>query len=73
MTDRPVTTSFTEADRLQARQLLDEVMFGNHSNDSADAVIAQALCEARSHGWDLGYADARESVRSTCARSGGCI
>lgn len=36
-----------DPDRATAAALLDEVMFGDHSNDSANAVVAQALKDAR--------------------------
>ena len=50
-----MTTDPTHADRARARTLLDEVMFGGHSNDSADTVIAQALADARAAGFDAGW------------------
>jgi hypothetical protein len=58
MTDEPVTTDYTQADYERAAALLDEVMFGQHSHDGANAVVARALAAARVVGYDQGWRDA---------------
>lgn len=60
---RPATTAYTEADRLEAQALLDEVMVGDHSHDSANAVIARALCAARAAGYDEGFRACMEQIQ----------